>query len=1090
MLFSGIVYGQEAATKSVVSDIIGAFESKASGGYAAYQNTDAGIVSYGKYQFTALYGTKGSLYAVLKKYTELSQSDKSKQIYANYVQNTDPWKDLELLRTDEKLKTLLKEAASEDADAMKEAQDDVFTTMYYEPTKTRAANDGVTSALGIAIVCDTRINGHYETAIEQTEAYFTGKQNTEQEWLEYFLNRRQDLLKKGSPNSPNLDRVSVLRKLVDDNNLDLKQGDSNHKIDLGKYGKVDTIDAPPSTPISNPDTGSFGTSTVPAINSADQTDASQLTSAKFIVGAKVETTDSLNVRNAPGTSSGTVTSTKTAGSTGTTIAGPVYADGFTWWQIQYDDGTTGWSEDKRLESVRANQKTTAAVDALSFGISQGLEPITSSVTQSADQGNAKSDLGSASVSLSSPNSKQSPAFGLSSDEKDLSKTGQVSKENTASESLGEKAAENAKQLEGVSYGYGGKGFDLNSQKLSSAQDIKNGYNWYNANDKAIEKSSAIDCSGLVYWAFNAAAGEDASEAPLSIHDANTMWTQDVNQNADHTIEDGYIRSTPPKSSDLKPGDLLFLDTPDKKPGTIDHVAMYVGNNEVVQSKEGVGVEKVTYDQWLNEKIDKTTTYSTYFAGYGTVKATDKAEKSDLGGINFTSIKLNSIAISTDQEGGINLDLILKAQKAEGAGPGIDLINSTQIGATAFMTGLANPDCKFWVSLNPWEEDRIIDEQLGQTDVGRIMLEADLQMKRDIHYYDNPCATETGVAFWNLLDEKRDALVEQCMKKFPGEIEDIDNVQFFPVERHWIVPDKIYAYTNGTQIYVINATLTINSTSEEDRSSFQVYNQNKEALSEGCREELNKSAIEFSQYVNMLQDRMILPYVMADVNHDEKYEDLRNVYVALALSQWYKSTVTSYMDVFREFRDVSDPSSYSLLKSQRPLSPKEIWYKYVYSFKNGEYKCWKNETTKTATGTHTESSPRSAGGVDFYDIKNHLVEIKRLPPEVQGQVKRAVIDGVIDEGKDLLFGNRLHMNRKQDSPISGSGSGSSPQPEGPNDKRTDKLTSLHNETVLGQSGGISPVAKDGGNASSVTCPDGWMGPNEKGECFRLQIGGKS
>jgi hypothetical protein len=472
-----------------------------------------------------------------------------------------------------------------------------------------------------------------------------------------------------------------------------------------------------------------------------------------------------------------------------------------------------------------------------------------------------------------------------------------------------------------------------------------------------------------------------------------------------------------------------------------------------------------------------------------------SEKKDLGGINFTSIKLNSIAISTDQEGGINLDLILKAQKAEGKSPGIDLINSTRIGATAFITGLVVPDNKFWVNLEPWEVDRIIDEQLRKSDVGRIMLEADLQMKRDIHYYDNPCATETGVAFWNLFDEKRDALVEQCMKKFPGDIEDIDNVQFFPVERHWIVPDKIYSYTNGTQIYVINATLTINSTSEEDRSSFQVYNQNKEALSEGCREELNKSAIEFSRYVNMLQDRMILPYVIADVNHDEKYEDLRDVYVALALAQWYKSKITPHMDIFRGSLDLSNPP---VLRSQEKWSPQEIWDKYVYSFKNGEYKCWKNETTKTATGTHTESSPRSAGGVKFASVKDHMVNIEVMPPEVQDHVKKAVSNGFINEGGDILFGNRIHVSQKDENIISGTSSGSSlaslnskngakcPS----NENGTDNATVITNEKAGNQNKEISSVAKDTGNATQVTCPKGWSGPDKNGECWQLEIKGKS
>jgi tetratricopeptide (TPR) repeat protein/3D (Asp-Asp-Asp) domain-containing protein len=392
-------------------------------------------------------------------------------------------------------------------------------------------------------------------------------------------------------------------------------------------------------------------------------------------------------------------------------------------------------------------------------------------------------------------------------------------------------------------------------------------------------------------------------------------------------------------------------------------------------------------------------------------------KQDLGGINFTSIRLNYIGVTEDSSGNINFDYLFKAQKAKGTSPGINVNNSTTLGLTAFKTGLVVPNNKFWVNLMPWEPDRIIDEQLAQSEVGRIMLEADLQMKRDISNYENPCANETGKASWILLDKKREALTQRCMERFPGEIKNINNVWFNPTTRFWIVPDKVYAYINGTQIYIINATLTIYSEPVAEHSSFQVENQDTTTLSKSSIEELNKSAKEYGQYEKELIDRMILPYVVADVNYRKTYEDLRDVYVALALAQWYKSRITHSMDIFR---NNLDSSNYTLLKAMRPWSPKEIWDEFIYSYKNGEYKCWENVTTNTAEGIYTESKLRKSGGVDFARIKDHLVEVEGMPPEVQDQVKRAITYGFIAEEKDVLFGNRLKVNLKQDN-LSGSGS---------------------------------------------------------------------
>lgn len=389
---------------------------------------------------------------------------------------------------------------------------------------------------------------------------------------------------------------------------------------------------------------------------------------------------------------------------------------------------------------------------------------------------------------------------------------------------------------------------------------------------------------------------------------------------------------------------------------------------------------------------------------------------DLGGINLTSIKLSYISVNTNRSGGVDFDFILNAGKAEGTNPGIDPINSSLMAATAFMTGLAVPDNKFWVNLAPWEQDRIIDEQLSQSDVGRIMLEADLQMKRDFSNYGNPCANETGKALWDLLDKKREALVQQCMNKFPGEIKDIDNIRFLPVTRHWIVPDTVYAYTNETQIYIINATLTIKSEPVANHSSYQIYGEDTGTPSKGCLEELNKSAKEYGEYTKELTDLMILPYVVADLNAGKNYEELRDVYVALALAQWYKSTITSDMDIFRESLD---SSNFTELKSIKPWSPNEIWDKCVYSFENGEYKCWENETIKNATGNLLLSSYRSEGGVDFGKIRANMVEIDELPPEVQNLVKMAIAHGFNDDGRDIFFGNRLHMDLRQDTTDSSS-----------------------------------------------------------------------
>ncbi len=444
----------------------------------------------------------------------------------------------------------------------------------------------------------------------------------------------------------------------------------------------------------------------------------------------------------------------------------------------------------------------------------------------------------------------------------------------------------------------------------------------------------------------------------------------------------------------------------------------------------------------------------------------------LGGINFTSIKLSYIGVTEDDSGNMKFDYIFKAQKAKETTDGVDSNAFRGLGLNAFITGLTVPNDKFWVNLMPWEPDRIIDEELSRTEIGKIMLEADLQMKKDFSNYANPCENEQGKTFWNLLDIKREELVQKCMIRYPGEIKNIDNVFFGVVARHWIVPDRVYAYTNDTEIYIINATLAINSEPVTDHASFELKNQDIKDFSKECLEELNRSAREFSEYSKDLEDTLILPYVVVDVNHADRYEDLRNVYTALALAQWYKSKTIAEIDVFREGFGFSDSDS---LNVSGIWSPREIWEDYVYSFENGEYKCWDNTTTKTAEGTEIKSRLYSAGGVDFLNINDKLVEIDGVPPEIKYQVETAVAKGFVEDGDEVLFGSRVHITRSEEAAISRSGSGSgSDAGTGPTPTEARRQSNAN--------GGGNETSQDE-EAAQVTCPEGWIGPNEKGECRR-------
>ncbi len=190
--------------------------------------------------------------------------------------------------------------------------------------------------------------------------------------------------------------------------------------------------------------------------------------------------------------------------------------------------------------------------------------------------------------------------------------------------LGERAASLAESLIGAPYLSGGKGWNWNplggwkweGGMFVDSADITNGYYYYKPSAGKVAFGKGIDCSGLCFWAFNKAA-EATSYRGLG----NRIYAEGADGQWSDTERFEQHSKSVPSVSDLQPGFLLFLDTPSMRSGFPDHEAMYLGNGYVIHSRGGVGVEKMTLEDWLNLPVagEKGKKYRDYFFGYGAVK---------------------------------------------------------------------------------------------------------------------------------------------------------------------------------------------------------------------------------------------------------------------------------------------------------------------------------------------------------------------------------------------------------------------------------------------------------------------------------------
>ena len=87
-----------------------------------------------------------------------------------------------------------------------------------------------------------------------------------------------------------------------------------------------------------------------AVSSARLGSGSGSPPSPMALGERIQTLNATNVR-ASGSLSGTLLGTQATGALGTIIGGPVFADGYTWWNIDYDTGADGWSGENNYTKV-------------------------------------------------------------------------------------------------------------------------------------------------------------------------------------------------------------------------------------------------------------------------------------------------------------------------------------------------------------------------------------------------------------------------------------------------------------------------------------------------------------------------------------------------------------------------------------------------------------------------------------------------------------------------------------------------------------------------------------------------------------------
>jgi len=253
----------------------------------------------------------------------------------------------------------------------------------------------------------------------------------------------------------------------------------------------------------------------------------------------------------------------------------------------------------------------------------------------------------------------------------------------------------------------------------------------------------------------------------------------------------------------------------------------------------------------------------------------------------------------------------------------DLENASRDLLKYFFIGLALPNETFWVNLRPDSPDQIIDPLLEQTDIGRILLEADVELKKDTALATSP-DTKEGKVYWDKLYQKAE------------ELYGTNEVTIPTLTRPWIVPDEVIISENQSSAYIYKATLKVML--EED----YLKSTSKALKGYSTYDFKDDRAKELNEYSTQLLKELVIPKITQTINTSKKYASLRQVYYSLILAQWFKAKFQSTSAQgsgaqVNAYNDLINSKDLSNLTSEIPYSKDTYFKQYQKSFQNGEYK---------------------------------------------------------------------------------------------------------------------------------------------------------
>jgi hypothetical protein len=279
----------------------------------------------------------------------------------------------------------------------------------------------------------------------------------------------------------------------------------------------------------------------------------------------------------------------------------------------------------------------------------------------------------------------------------------------------------------------------------------------------------------------------------------------------------------------------------------------------------------------------------------------------------------------------------------------------------FFAALTIPEQDVWVNLSPYEQDRMIKDRLGLTDMGRDLLSQDYLLKQMTASLINPDG-ETGKKFW-------DEVYRRVYERFGT-----TDIPLDAFNKVWIMPLEAEVYEEGASAIVTKATLKV--LLEEDYVA--ASKATGEAIVHPTAGPGNSELLEIGKQVAR---EILIPVLEREINQGEGFAKLRQIYRAIILATWYKQALR---DSFLG-KDYADRSKVLGIEQKDPTENLRIYQSYVEAFRKGAYNFIKEDIDRN-TG---ELIPRKyfSGGVSLGPDFAMQVKKTSIRPDVHNKLAK-------------------------------------------------------------------------------------------------------